>query len=149
MLPEAWNALSDRTRMYVRRLEVDSGSYEAGAPGEFDGEPACPPASRGCRTACANVQRPMSEEECRFYLHLAACPLATVPDVVGSTEEAARSTLDAAGFLAVLAFTMPTSDPDKDGTVVVQDPVQGGSIVVGSNVVLVIARIEALGHEVR
>jgi beta-lactam-binding protein with PASTA domain len=82
----------------------------------------------------------MSEEECRFYLRVKACPRTTVPDVVGSTEEAARSTLDAAGFLVVLAFTMPTSDPDKDGTVVVQDPVRGGSLVVGSKVALVIAR---------
>ena len=40
-----------------------------------------------------------------------ACPLATVPDVVGSTEEAARSKLDAAGFRVVVAFT--TAD---DGT---------------------------------
>ena len=82
----------------------------------------------------------MTDEECRFYLHLEACPRATVPDVVGSTEEAARSELDAAGFRVDVAFTMPTSNPEKDGTVLVQDPARGGSIVVGATVVLVLAR---------
>ena len=91
----------------------------------------------------------MSEEECRFYLRVEACPRATVPDVVGSTEEAARSTLDAAGFRMVVAFTVPTSDPEKDGTVVVQDPVRGASIVVGSTGgARDCSILEALAHEV-
>ena len=81
------------------------------------------------------VPRPMTEEECRFYLQLEACPRATVPNVVGSTEEAARSKLDAAGFRVDVIFTLPTSKPEKDGTVRVQEPVQGTSIVVRSTVV--------------
>jgi beta-lactam-binding protein with PASTA domain len=86
------------------------------------------------------VGRSMTEEECRFYLQMEACPRATVPNVVGSTEEAARSKLDAAGFRVDVAFRLPTSNPEKGGTVVVQDPVQGTSIVVRSTVALVLAQ---------
>jgi hypothetical protein len=83
--------------------------------------------------------RSMSDEECRFYLR-EACPVATVPDVVGSTREAARVMLETAGFHVDVAFAIPTNDPEKHGTVVVQDPARGGEVVVGSPVVLVLAR---------
>ena len=134
VLPEASEALAIVLDVPV----TDVLTYEAGAPAY---SPVPTASIEGLLAlARATVQRPMSEEECRFYLRVKACPRATVPDLVGSTEDAARSTLDAAGFLTVMAFPMATSDPEKDGTVVVQDPVRGVSIVVGSKVALVIAR---------
>jgi beta-lactam-binding protein with PASTA domain len=93
--------------------------------------------------ARARVRRAMTDEECRFYLHLEACPRTAVPDVVGSTVDGARSTLEAAGFRVRLAFTMPTSDPAMDGTVMVQDPTRNVELVVGSRVALVLARYSA------
>ncbi len=134
VLPEAGEALA-----IVLDVPVgDVLTYEAGAPAYSP----VPTASieRLLALARTKVQRPMSEEECRFYLRFKACPRATVPDVVGSTEEAAGSTLDAAGFRVVVAFHRATSDPEKDGTVLVQDPTRSATGVVGSTVALVIAR---------
>ncbi|HEU0304758.1 MAG TPA: PASTA domain-containing protein, partial [Gaiellaceae bacterium] len=131
--PEAAEALS----LVLDVPVADVLTYEPGAPA-YTGIPT---ASIEGLLALANkrVRREMTEEECRFYLQLEACPRATVPDVVGSTYEAARSTLDAAGFRVGVAFTMETSDPEKDGTVVVQEPVRGTSIVRRSTVRLVLA----------
>jgi conflict system STAND superfamily ATPase/PASTA domain-containing protein len=90
--------------------------------------------------ARTRVERPMTDEECRFYLHLEACPRVTVPAVVGNTGEAARSTLQAAGFRVVEPFIMATTDREKDGTVLVQDPARGVEVVEGSKVALVLGR---------
>ncbi len=106
VLPEASEALAIVLDV---PLVTDVLTYEAGAPAY---SPVPTASIEGLLAlARATVQRPMSEEECRFYLRVEACPRATVPDVVGSTEEAARSTLDAAGFRVVVAFPLPTSDP--------------------------------------
>jgi PASTA domain len=134
VLPEASEALAIVLDVPVS----DFLTYEAGAPGY---SPVPTASIQGLvALARATVERPMSEEECRFYLRVKACPRATVPDVVGSTEEAAGSTLDAAGFRVVVAFRRATSDPEKDGTVLVQDPTRSATVVVGSTVALVIAR---------
>jgi hypothetical protein len=132
--PEAAEALSVVLDVPV----ADVLTLEPGAPA-YTGVPTA--SIEGLLAlAYKRVPRSMTEEECRFYLQMEACPRATVPDVVGSTEEAARSKLEAARFRVLVAFTMATTNPEKDGTVVVQDPVQGGSIVVGSRVNLVIAQ---------
>ena len=131
--PEAAEALSVVLDVPV----ADVLTYEPGAPA-YMGVPTA--SIEGLITlAHIRVPRSMTEEECRFYLQMEACPRATVPNVVGSTEEAARSELDAAGFRVDVAFRMPTSNPEKGGTVVVQDPVQGTSIVERSTVALVLA----------
>ena len=132
--PEAAEALSVVLDVPV----ADVLTYEPGAPA-YTG--LVPTASIEGLLALAYelVPRSMTEEECRFYLQTEACPRATVPDVVGGTEEAARSKLDAAGFRVLVAFTMATRNPEQDRTVVVQDPVRGTSIVVRSTVVLVLA----------
>ena len=138
VLPEAGEALSTVLDVPV----ADSLTYKAGA---LTASTPVPTASiEGLlRLAHASVPRSMTEEECRFYLQLEACPRATVPEVVGSTEEAARSKLEAMGFRVVVAFTMPTMSPEKDGTVVVQDPIRNSESVVGSKVVLVLAEYSA------
>jgi hypothetical protein len=134
VVPEASEALAIVLDVPV----TDVLPYEAGAPAY---SPVPTASIEGLLAlARATVRRPMSEEECRFYLRVEACPRVTVPDVVGSTEEAARSTLDAAGFIVLQPFKLHTSDPEKDGTVVVQDPIRSATVVVGSKVALVIAR---------
>jgi hypothetical protein len=142
VLPEALNALRTALELPSEDFEgFASGSVGKAAPGEMTANALVLSDESLLELARARVQhRPMSEEECRFYLHLEACPRATVPDIVGSTEEAARSQLEAARLHMVVAFPMATSDPERDGTVVVQDPIRGVSIVVGSKVALVIAR---------
>lgn len=140
VLPEALNAL--RIALGLPSEDVEGfvyGRVEKAPPGELTANALVLSDESLLEKARDTVQRPMSDEECRFYLHLQACPLATVPDVVGSTEEAARSKLNAAGFRVRVAFKMPTRDPEKDGTVVVQDPARGGTIVVGETVALVLA----------
>ena len=104
VVPEAGEALAIVLDV---PLGTDVLTYEAGAPAY---SPVPTASIEGLlELARATVQRPMSEEECRFYLQFEACPRETVPDVVGSTEEAARSELDAAGFHGDVAFTMPTT----------------------------------------
>ena len=126
VLPEALNAL--RTALGLPSEDFEGGVFgvEKAPPGELTANALVLSDESLLELARDRVERPMSEEECRFYLHLTACPLATVPDVVGSTEEAARSVLGAAGFRVVVAFTRPTSNPEQDGTVLVQDPARGG-----------------------
>ncbi len=105
VLPEASEALAIVLDVPV----TDVLTYEAGAPAY---SPVPTASIEGLLAlARATVQRPMSEEECRFYLRVKACPRATVPDLVGSTEEVARSTLDAAGFRMLLAFPMRYERP--------------------------------------
>jgi hypothetical protein len=142
VLPEALNALRTALELPSEDFEgFASGRVGKAPPGEMTANALVLSDESLLELALARVRRrPMSEEECRFYLHLEACPRATVPDMVGSTEEAARSKLEAARLHMVVAFTRATSDPERDGTVVVQDPVRGVSIVVGSKVALVIAR---------
>jgi hypothetical protein len=134
VIPEASEALAIVLDVPV----TDVLTYQAGAPAY---SPVPTASIEGLLAlARATVQRPMSEEECRFYLRVEACPRATVPDVVGSTEEAARSALDAAGFRLDVAFSMPASNPEQHGTVVVQDPVRRARLVVGSTVVVALGR---------
>jgi hypothetical protein len=141
VLPEALNAL--RIALGLPSEDVEGfvyGRVEKAPPGELTANALVLSDESLLELARARVQRPMSEEECRFYLHVDACPRAPVPDVVGRTEEAARSTLEAARFRVVVAFPLHTSDPEKDGTVLVQDPARSAIVVVGSTVALVIAR---------
>jgi hypothetical protein len=118
---------------------LDSLNYQAGAgiPGAdafaFD-------TLRLVELARDRVKRSMTPEECQFYLRMPACPRrrpqlpdVTVPGVMGSDMDSARSTLEAAGF-RVSVRTFPTNDPDKgDGTVIFQQATgvkaERGSIV--------------------
>jgi hypothetical protein len=140
VLPEALDALY---AALGRSSWQDENAFIYGAvkkapPGELTSNALVLNDAQLLEIAHRAVPRPMSEDECRFYLHI-ACPRASVPDVVGSTEEAARSKLEAAGFRLSVAFPMRTQNPEKDGTVLVQDPVRSSESVVGSTVAVVLA----------
>ena len=141
VLPEALNALRIALGLPSEDFEgIASGRVENAPPGGLTTNALVLNDESLLEHARDVVRRPMSDEECRFYLHLTACPLATVPDVVGSTEEAARSGWLQSDSAWSWPSTLPTSNPEKDGTVVVQDPARGGEIVVGDKVALVLAR---------
>jgi beta-lactam-binding protein with PASTA domain/predicted Ser/Thr protein kinase len=64
--------------------------------------------------------------------------LVTVPDVVGQTQDSARSTLENAGF-TVKTTEQPSQSKDP-GTVLSQNPKSGASVASGSTVTLVVAK---------
>jgi Novel STAND NTPase 1/Protein kinase domain/AAA ATPase domain len=121
VVPEAAEALTIALGATVN----DALTYEAGvAPGTLT-----PTATSDqlLELARARVPRPMTDEECRFYLHLEACPprsrelpRTVVPFVTGETEEVARARLERAGFSMRVTGTWPTGDPDKDRVVLEQ-----------------------------
>ena len=121
VVPEAAEALTIALGATVN----DDLTYEAGvANGRY-----APTATSDqlLELARARVPRPMTDEECRFYLHLEAClprsrelPRAVVPFVTGETEEVARARLERAGFGMRVTGTWPTGDPDKDRVVLEQ-----------------------------
>ena len=142
VLPEALNALRIALGLPSEDFEgFASGRVEKAPPGALTANALVLSDESLLEHARDVVRRPMSDEECRFYLHLEACPLITVPDVVGSTEVAARSKLDAAGF-RVRRGVQNADDATRSRTApsLVQDPARGGEIVVGEKVVLVLAR---------
>jgi beta-lactam-binding protein with PASTA domain len=61
----------------------------------------------------------------------------TVPDVVGESEDAARSEIEGAGLVA--AVSSEESTDEEPGTVLRQDPSPGGSVDEGSTVRIVVA----------
>ena len=63
-----------------------------------------------------------------------------VPDVVGTTESAARDTLVAAG-LKVTVEEVEVTDPNQDGTVIYQDPVAGSDVDPGARVTIAVGRL--------
>ena len=106
-MPEAAEALAIALGATVN----DDLTYEAGvAPGTLT-----PTATSDqlLELARARVPRPMTDEECSFYLHLEACPQrarelsrrTVVPVVTGDTEEVARARLERAGFGMRVAAT--------------------------------------------
>ena len=64
-------------------------------------------------------------------------PRASVPDVIGLTEQEARQELTRAGF-TVRVFTEPTPDPAENELVVRQEPVAGQSAPRGSQITIYI-----------
>jgi beta-lactam-binding protein with PASTA domain len=64
---------------------------------------------------------------------------ATVPDVVGQHETAARETLRAAGY-TVRTIEEPTRDPNQDGIVIRQRPRGGQTAPRGSQVAIAVSR---------
>jgi serine/threonine-protein kinase len=67
-------------------------------------------------------------------------PLATVPDVTGQSEAAAKATLQGAGFS--VSSSTQTSSSVQSGNVISQSPAGGTQAPTGSNVSLVIAKAE-------
>jgi len=66
-----------------------------------------------------------------------------VPDVVGTTESAARDTLVASG-LKVTVEEVEVTDPNQDGTVIYQDPVAGSDVDPGARVTIAVGRLAAV-----
>jgi beta-lactam-binding protein with PASTA domain len=63
----------------------------------------------------------------------------TVPDVVGTSEAAARQQLTSAGF-TVFAQDAPANDPSQDGTVVDEQPAGGSAAPHGSEITIYVGR---------
>ena len=76
VVPEAGEALA-----IALDVPVDDDAHVRGRRARARSTPTAS-SERLLELARAPVQRPMTDEECRFYLHLEACPRATVPDVV-------------------------------------------------------------------
>ena len=66
-------------------------------------------------------------------------PVASVPGVIGLDEESAAQTLSDAGF-EVVTEDIPTLNPDEDGLVIDQDPLEGAEVDPGSTVTIFVAR---------
>jgi serine/threonine-protein kinase len=66
-------------------------------------------------------------------------PTASVPGVVGLDEASATQTLSDAGF-EVVTEEVPTLNPDEDGLVIDQDPIEGSDVDPGSTVTIFVAR---------
>ena len=66
-------------------------------------------------------------------------PRTTVPNVIGMSEDAARSAIEDAGFVVDVAFQQ-VEDKDKDGTVLRQDPPGDTPAAEGSSVRIVVGR---------
>ena len=67
-----------------------------------------------------------------------------VPDVVGDTEQQARSQLEAAGFTVQVA-RQATTDENEDGIVLDQDPAGGEQAKEGSAVQITVGEFQTLG----
>ncbi len=66
-------------------------------------------------------------------------PVASVPGVIGLDEGSAAQTLSDAGF-EVVTEDIPTLNPDEDGLVIDQDPLEGAEVDPGSTVTIFVAR---------
>ena len=122
VVPEASEALA----LALGVTLADDLTYEAGvAPGTLTPTVSL---DRLLEEGRRRVSRPMTDDECHFYLQLEVCPRGTteasrgvvVPYVVGDHVDVARSRLERAGFGTRVFFIWPTDDPNLHDVVAYQ-----------------------------